>query len=67
MHSNPKSYIYIDFIPTCFNAHAIIFTGYKVLQVSPEGDGMSTETCRDKVNVNITLWIIVHNCSFVSN
>jgi hypothetical protein len=70
MHKNPQSYIYIDFIPTCLNGHAITFTGYKALQVpkaSPEDDGMSIETCRDKVDVNITLWIFVHNCWFVSN
>jgi hypothetical protein len=34
MHKNPQSYIYIDFIPTRFNGHAIIFSGYKVLQIS---------------------------------
>jgi hypothetical protein len=34
MHKSPQSYIYIDFIPTCFNGHAIICRGYKVLQVS---------------------------------
>jgi hypothetical protein len=33
MHKNPQSYIYIDIIPTRFNAHAIVFRGYKVLQV----------------------------------
>jgi hypothetical protein len=33
MHRNPQSYIYIDFIPTCFNGYAITFRGYKVLQV----------------------------------
>jgi hypothetical protein len=33
--------------------------------VSPEDDGMSIEICRDNVNVNITLWISVHNCWFV--
>jgi hypothetical protein len=33
MHKNPQSYIYTDLIPTCFNEHAIIFRGYKVLQV----------------------------------
>jgi hypothetical protein len=33
MHRNPQSYIYIGFIPTCFNGHAIVFRGCKVLQV----------------------------------
>jgi hypothetical protein len=34
MHINPHSYIiYIDLIPTCFNGHAVIIRGHKVLKV----------------------------------
>jgi hypothetical protein len=72
MHKNPQGYIYIDIIPTCFNRHAIIIIirRYEVYigrylhflmfgTCNPEDDGMSIETYRDKVNVNITLWIFV--------
>jgi hypothetical protein len=33
--------------------------------MSPEDEGMSIEICRDKVNVNTTLSIFVHNFWFV--
>jgi hypothetical protein len=38
MHKIHKD-IYIDIIPTCFNGHAVIFRGYKVLQV-PKHQGV---------------------------
>jgi hypothetical protein len=40
-----QGYIYIDIIPTCFNGHAIIFSGYKVLQAPKHQEVQILPTC----------------------
>jgi hypothetical protein len=44
MQNNPQSYIYTDFIPTCFNGHAIIFRAYKALQVPKASRSINIHT-----------------------